>query len=389
MRQHPVNLLARLFSVTIALLLISANAPGQNAPPLPPGPVAPGAKAYRTNMLLCLDISPDNSKLLVGGTDIRLFDVKTGKQLLKLSPPEITRFALFSPTKADTFATAGDDKAIRIWHLDQAEPVHVLKGHSTKIYSLAYSPDGTLLASGGTIYVGGERSLGELKLWDAETGELLQSITYDNCGIRGIAFSGDGTRIAFARNVADGGPDSSIKVYDLKQWKLVKSISFTPGFASSTTFTPDGRGLVIAGGECVPVNPRGCRPTGRLWFATFDGEKPPTLIDTPTCEYFSTPDFTIKGDRFVIGTSSQREILDRFGGFGGTAQVSEIQMRDAETGELLWAQDGKYGHPYGVQFSPDQTFIACCSSLQVLIMDPDTGKRIRTIEVEQILTPYP
>jgi WD40 repeat protein len=76
-----------------------------------------------------------------------------------------------------------------------------LQGHTTWVRKIVFSPDGRRLAS----ISGGEGEIGELKLWDAETGEEL--LTFDKVGSRGVAFSPDGHRLVSA------GPEG-LKIYD-------------------------------------------------------------------------------------------------------------------------------------------------------------------------------
>ncbi len=85
-------------------------------------------------------------------------------------------------------ATGGDDGVVRIWDCATGEQLHTLTGHTGVVRSVAYQPDGTRLATGGDDGVvriwdsaTGRRTGwsaehlpdGELALWDAETGDLL------------------------------------------------------------------------------------------------------------------------------------------------------------------------------------------------------------------------
>jgi len=76
----------------------------------------------------------------------------------------------------------------------------ILKGHSDRIYRLAWSPDGVILATPSRDC--------SVKLWNAETGELLYSInepSHVNC----VAWSPDGSRLAI------GGDNNLIQVWDV------------------------------------------------------------------------------------------------------------------------------------------------------------------------------
>jgi ribosome assembly protein 4 len=55
----------------------------------------------------------------------------------------------FSPVSSSRMASGSGDKTVRIWDCDTGTPVHTLKGHSRWVLAVSYSPDGSLLASGG------------------------------------------------------------------------------------------------------------------------------------------------------------------------------------------------------------------------------------------------
>ena len=81
--------------------------------------------------------------------------------------------------------------------------VHVLKGHNAEVDSVAFSPDGKTLASGGKDT--------PIKLWDAETGKLLRTLTGHTGRVESLAFSPDGKTLA----TGGGGGDTSVKLWDL------------------------------------------------------------------------------------------------------------------------------------------------------------------------------
>jgi hypothetical protein len=115
---------------------------------------------------------------------------------------------------------------------------------------VAFSPDGALLASGGS---GGQT----VKLWDAGTGQELRSLKGHTDHVMCVAFSPDGALLA------SGGDDGTVKVWDAGTGQElltfntgpVFSVAFGPGGAGfirpvlSVAFSPDGARL--AGGTSV------------------------------------------------------------------------------------------------------------------------------------------
>jgi len=71
----------------------------------------------------------------------------------------------FSPESAATMASGSGDSTVRIWDCLTGTPLHTLKGHTSWVLAVAWSPDGKLLASGSMD--------GTVRLWDPKKGEAL------------------------------------------------------------------------------------------------------------------------------------------------------------------------------------------------------------------------
>src|SRR5436853_5167837 len=82
-------------------------------------------------------------------------------------------------------------------------PVHTLKGLSSSIYSVAISPDGQTVASGGA----DSTAFDTIKLWDIHTGELLHTFSGHSSFVRSVAFSPDG------KLLASGSEDKTVKIW--------------------------------------------------------------------------------------------------------------------------------------------------------------------------------
>jgi WD40 repeat protein len=65
-----------------------------------------------------------------------------------------------------------------------------LTGHTSQVSGVAFSADGTRIASGN--------SDGTVKIWDVTSGLLTRSFTGHTAQVSGVAFSPDGTRLASA-----------------------------------------------------------------------------------------------------------------------------------------------------------------------------------------------
>ncbi len=119
-----------------------------------------------------------------------------------------------------------------------------------RVYSVAFSPDGTLLATSGShlIRAGGESVInaevathGKLKLWDAKTGELKQDLGEHYSFVRSAAFSPDGKTLA---SIGSYPPHwtRGIRLWDPQTGAVKSVLSFARGgmLEGPVVFSPDG-----------------------------------------------------------------------------------------------------------------------------------------------------
>ena len=137
-----------------------------------------------------------------------------------------------------------------LWMRWRAAQPLTLHGQTSFIGSVAFSPDGRLLASGSNDDV--------IKLWDVRTGKYLRSF-FDSHGSDWVAFSPDGRMLASA----GGSPsyaEAAILIWDAASGQEVRTISPHVYFIGPVAFSRDGK-LIAA----VTDSPDGKNPVARLW----------------------------------------------------------------------------------------------------------------------------
>lgn len=148
----------------------------------------------------------------------------------------INRLA-FSPD-GTILASALDDSSIRFWDVASREPIgNVLIGHSGIITALVFSPDGNTIASGSEDAT--------VRLWRISDGRLLPSSEDQSQiseAVRSVAFSPDGQFLAYATD------ENNVYVWNMSDGSLQWTF---PG--NSIAFLPDGQKLVVCSEASVSI----------------------------------------------------------------------------------------------------------------------------------------
>ena len=102
----------------------------------------------------------------------------------------------------------------------------ILTGHSEIVREVAFSPDGTMLASGSVDNT--------IRLWDMATRTCRRHPHRDSGPVFGVAFSPDGTMLA------SGGADNKVRLWDAATRACAATFSGHSEPVTSVAFSPDG-----------------------------------------------------------------------------------------------------------------------------------------------------
>ncbi|MEO7298720.1 MAG: Ig-like domain-containing protein, partial [Verrucomicrobiota bacterium] len=182
--------------------------------------------------------SADGNTMISGGSDrlINLWRVSDGalQQTLNSSAPFVHESAIESLTitpDASLLASCSY-QLIQLWKLPSGA-MQRLTGHTDWVVGVAFSPNGSLLASASFDTT--------TKIWQASDGALLKTIT----GIgqqRCVAFSPDGSLLAVA-----GGGDKAVRIFRTSDWTLVRTLFGHSQDVFVVAFSPDGNTIASGG----------------------------------------------------------------------------------------------------------------------------------------------
>lgn len=206
--------------------------------------VTAGEMPFRT-----VAFSPDNLELAVGGDDklVHTYNAETGAagEVFGGQGGPVLAVAYAGPAKIVSAAT--DKSAVLFntlpdWSLARTIGGGPMSPLVDRVTSLAFSPDGKLLASGG----GDPSRAGELKLWNPADGALVRDLPEAHSDtVFGLDFSPDGALLA------SSAADKFVKVFEVASGKFVRSFEGHTHHVLGVRWRADGKVLASCGADNV------------------------------------------------------------------------------------------------------------------------------------------
>jgi hypothetical protein len=217
--------------------------------------------------LVRVAFSPHGTRLATGsGNTVRIWDAATGKQRLHLTHGEPILAFSSDKTAQVSDATAGQQQL----RLTRSQPV----------LAVAFSPDGTRLATGS-----GDNTV---RIWDATSGQHQLQVAHDE-PVCAVAFSPDGTRLA-------AGSGTTVRIWDATSGQQQLQVAHGEP-VRVVAFSPDGTRLAAGSGT-----------TARIWDAT-SGQQHLLVTYGDTVQAVA---FSSDGSRLATGRGKVAQVWNIF-----------------------------------------------------------------------------
>ena len=256
----------------------------------------------------------------------------------------------FSPD-GTRLASGSTDMTVRLWDTTGERESMTLQKHTGPTNALAFSSDGKMLASGSTDKT--------VQLWDTTTGEPLATLTGHINGITALAFSPDG------RTLVSGSTDGTLRFWQTSTGAPADTV-ITGHIQSikAATFFQDSSTLVSAAFN------------GEMTFWDVDTSRKSTIQNSEHRDWYSAVAFSPDGTKLVSAAADVTKVFGGFPtGFSVTTKSDDlIRLTDVLTGDELATL------PRGTEkllFSPDdRTKTVAAASLDIRLWNTETGDEL-------------
>lgn len=140
-----------------------------------------------------------------------------------------------------TVATGGFDKTIILWDLEgsKLKELRKLAGHTDPIYCVTFDPEGKKIASASQDKT--------IRIWNVADGKQLNELKGHTDLVGCIEYSPDGKLLASG----GGSQDKTVRLWDTKENKEIKNLGAHTGSVYALAFSPDGKLLASSGAEGI------------------------------------------------------------------------------------------------------------------------------------------
>ena len=249
-------------------------------------------------------------------------------------------------------ASGSTDKTVRLWDTTKTDEWMTLQKHTGWTNVLAFSPDGKMLASGSTDKT--------VQLWDTTTGEPVATLTGHLNGITALAFSPDSTTLA------SGSADGTIRFWHAETGNpLTDRIIGHTQWMRAASFFKDSSTLAS-----VAFN-------GEITFWDVKTSHKSTVHTAGHRDWFPTLAFSPDGTKLASVGADGRAIFESISGhpFSTWRPDHLVRLTDVSTGRELSTLEFSGGIEH-LTFSPDGKTVAFGSLGEIHLWHTETGDKL-------------
>lgn len=167
--------------------------------------------------------------------EVKLWDTAAKAERGPLTGHTNKVFSVAFAPDGKMLATGGADHTVRLWDLAAGKERLVLQGHADAVSSVAFSPEGKTVVSASM-----DRTV---RLWDVATGKERGHLVGHEDEVLAVAISPDG------QTLATGSADWTVRLWDLATGKEQATLAGHHGAISCLAFSPDGKTLATGSGD--------------------------------------------------------------------------------------------------------------------------------------------
>jgi WD40 repeat protein len=333
----------RKFSLVCSLLLLTAlTIFAQPSQPRAELVVQTG----HTEVVMSIKFSPDGRTLASEGDGtIKLWDARSGQELRTL---EGGHALVFNPDgKTFTTVMGSSSKTIKLWDIESGQELRTVTMSFTLGFPLAFSADGKTVASLGlNLNLDSKKPEYMIKLGDAQSGQELRSLTFNEGSVVALAFSPDG------KIIASKSLNQTITLWDVQSGQVLHTLKGSIGVRSLLVFSPGGETLASDSDHDAI----------KLWNVQ-TGQELRTLAG-------------LSFGNYALAFSPDGKML----ACGGAGRTGSVKLWEVESGQELRTLTGQPISTYSLAFSPDGKMLAGGANKTMSLWDVQSGRELYSLE---------